>query len=54
MLFRSGAATLLRRGAGHLTGRSAAYDVDVPRVASDAEALAVAVEAGATAGWIDL
>jgi hypothetical protein len=41
-----GAARLLRRGAGHLTGREPAYGVDVPRVAADALRLANAVDAG--------
>jgi hypothetical protein len=43
---RVGAARLLRRGAGRLAGRPAAYGVDVPRVARDAEQLAARVEAG--------
>jgi predicted metal-dependent hydrolase len=41
-----GAARLLRRGAGLLSGRTAEYGVDVPRVAADALRLAAAVEAG--------
>jgi predicted metal-dependent hydrolase len=43
---RVGAARLLHRGAGRLAGRAAAYGVDVPRVARDAEQLAARVEAG--------
>ena len=43
---RVGAARLLRRGAGLLTGQPAAYDVDAPRVAADALRLAAEVEGG--------
>jgi uncharacterized membrane-anchored protein len=43
---RVGAARLLRRGAGRLAGRPAAYGIEVPRVARDAEQLAARVEAG--------
>ena len=47
-----GAATLLRRGAGRLTGRPASYDVDPAEVARQAVALAERVEAGAASGWV--
>jgi hypothetical protein len=49
-----GAARLLRRGAGLLTGRSPAYDVDVPRVAADAISLAADIEAGRPGGTVEL
>jgi hypothetical protein len=51
---RIGAARLLRRGAGRLEGRAAAYGVDVPRVAADALRLADAVDAGAVEGTVEL
>jgi hypothetical protein len=47
-----GAARLLRRGAGRLTGRPTAYGVDVPRVARNALALAEQVDAGRTDGTV--
>ncbi|MCW2570430.1 MAG: aromatic ring-opening dioxygenase LigA [Frankiales bacterium] len=43
---RVGAVRLLRRGAGLLAGREAAYGVDAPRVASEALRLAADIEAG--------
>jgi predicted metal-dependent hydrolase len=43
-----GAARLLRRGAGLLTGLPSAYGVDVARVALDARRLAGEIEAGGT------
>jgi uncharacterized membrane-anchored protein len=51
---RVGAARLLRRGAGHLTGRPSAYGVDVPAVTTQALALAAAIEAGAETGRLTL
>ena len=50
---RVGAARLLRRGAGLLAGRAPSYDIDVPRVAADALALADVVDAGGT-GSVEL
>jgi len=41
-----GAARLLRRGAGLLTGRAPAYGVDLSRIATDALRLAEEIEAG--------
>jgi predicted metal-dependent hydrolase len=49
-----GATRLLRRGAGRLTSRPAAYGVDVSRVAVDALRLAEQIEAGATSGTVSL
>ena len=51
---RVGAARLLRRGAGLLSGRQPAYDVDVPRVAADALRLAEQVETGTAAVVVEL
>ncbi|MBK5305522.1 MAG: DUF309 domain-containing protein [Frankiaceae bacterium] len=51
---RVGAARLLRRGAEKLTGRSAAYGVDVPRVARDAFGLADDVDAGADGPLLEI
>jgi hypothetical protein len=47
-----GAARLLRRGAGQLTGRGPSYGVDVAQVAADAIALAAQVEAGRSEGGV--
>jgi predicted metal-dependent hydrolase len=49
-----GAATLLRRGAGHLTGAQDAYGLDLDRLVQQAHALADEVDAGATEGWIEV
>ena len=51
---RVGAARLLRRGAGLLSGRQPAYDVDVPRVAADALRLAEQVETGTAEVVVEL
>jgi uncharacterized protein len=49
---RVGAARLLRRGAGLLSGQPSAYGVDTARIAADAHRLAADVDAGA--GTADL
>ena len=49
-----GAATLLRRGAGHLAGRPDAYGLDLAGLVRQAEALADRVDAGAAEGWLDV
>ncbi|MDX6198882.1 MAG: uncharacterized protein QOJ79_2033 [Actinomycetota bacterium] len=51
---RVGAARLLRRGAGRLTGRRPAYGVDVPRLVSDALRLADQVETGDDLGRLEI
>jgi hypothetical protein len=51
---RVGAARLLRRGAGLLTGRGPQYGVDVPRVTADALRLADAVDAGEGAPALEI
>src|SRR3954454_5321677 len=49
-----GAARLLRRGAGLLSGRPISYGVDPPAVAADAVRVASAVEAGATTAQLQI
>jgi len=49
-----GAATLLRRGVGHLEGSDAAYGIDVTTLRAAALALADEVDAGATTGTLPL
>ena len=49
-----GAATLLRRGAMHLEGLADCYDVQPQRLVREAQALADAVDAGATEGWLTI
>ena len=49
-----GAATLLRRGAGHLSGQPDLYDVRPQRLVEAAVALADEVDAGAASGWLDV
>ena len=51
---RVGAARLMRRGAGRLSGRQRAYGIDVPRLVSDALQLAEQVETGADLGWLEI
>ena len=51
---RVGASRLLRRGAGLLAGRKAAYGVDVAAVAADAMRAAGQVEAGGTPDALQL
>jgi hypothetical protein len=49
-----GAARLLRRGAGLLSGRSMQYDVDPESVAADALRIAADIEAGATTAQLQI
>ena len=49
-----GAATLLRRGSMHLDGLADVYDVQPQRLVRDAQALADAVDGGATEGWLTI
>ncbi len=49
-----GAARLLRRGAGRLTGQPDAYGLRPGRTAHDAAALAARVETGQIEGWVNL
>ena len=49
-----GAATLLRRGAGRLSGQPALYGLAPARLAAAAVDLAEEVDAGATTGWLEI
>jgi predicted metal-dependent hydrolase len=49
-----GAAALLRRGAEHLAGKPVVYDIDPMQLGAEALALADAIEAGATSGWLQI
>jgi hypothetical protein len=49
-----GAATLLRRGTGHLDGRNDAYGLDLATLRTAALALADDIEAGATTGTLPI
>lgn len=49
-----GAATLLRRGGGHLADRAPAYGLTPERIAAQARDLADQVVAGAGTGWLQL
>ena len=49
-----GAARLLRRGAGRLSGRPPAYGIDVPRTATDALRLASEIDAGGGDGTVEI
>jgi predicted metal-dependent hydrolase len=49
-----GAATLLRRGAGHLTASRTTHGLDLAGLVRQAHALADQVDAGAADGWIEV